>query len=347
MVREGGWAGGQISMSTKIVIANRIHGPELARLRAVGEVMMNPDDQPWTREALLAHCRDANAVMVFMTETIDAAFLDACPSVRIIAGALKGYNNIDVAACSARGIVVTIVPDLLTDPTAELAIGLMIAAARNIGPGDRDIRDGSFQGWRPKYYGGSVQGACVGVLGAGAVGQAIMRMLAGFSCDLKYMDKRPLPAAQDVVLNARAADLDDILATADFIVLALHLMPSTQHLVDDGFLARMKPGSYLINPARGSLVDEAAVARALARGHLAGYAADTFEMEDWTRADRPRRIHPDLLASENTVLTPHIGSAVGRVRQAIERSAADSIIAVCGGAVPDTAVNAEDLHQEA
>ena len=331
------------NMKPKIVVPNRIEDALLTMLRDVGDVIANPDTAPLTPAELRAHCRDAAALMAFMTETVDADFLDACPDLRIVAGALKGFNNLDVAACTARGVLVTIVPDLLTEPTAELAVGLMIALARNMRAGDAHVRSGDFAGWRPHLYGGSIQGATVGVIGAGAVGREILRLLSGFRGTRLYHDVRPLDPTTEKALNTTRAPLDQVVALSDFVILALPLTEATQGMVDADFLARMKPGARLINPARGSLVDEAAVTRALDAGHLGGYAADTFEMEDWTRPDRPHRIHPGLIASDRTVLTPHIGSAVVEVRQAIAASAADSIITVLGGGVPDTLVNPEAL----
>lgn len=326
-------------MSFEIVIAQPVHAPVLELLKAHASVVMNPGPEPWAPDDLVARCRNADALMAFMTETVDEAFVESCPKLKIVAGALKGYNNIDVAACSRRSIAVTIVPDLLTEPTAELAVGLMIAVARNFGPGDRHIRSGQFKGWRPRFYGGSIIGSTVAVIGAGSVGETILRMLAGFDCRRVYVDKRPLTDDLEAILGCRRMGLEQALGQADFVVLGVHLMPSTLHLVDAEFIARMKPGSYLINPARGSLVDETAVARALETGQLAGYAADTFELEDWARPDRPQVINGGLTTSDKTVLTPHLGSAVTSVRQAIERSAAESIITVIQGDVPDSAVN--------
>ena len=326
-------------MGFKIVVSNRIHESVHNRLAEAGPLVTNDTEAPWDQATLAAHCTDADALMAFMTEAIDGAFLDRCPKLRIVAGALKGYNNFDMAACTERGVLVTNVPDLLTEPTAELTIGLMIGLARNMAPADRYVRSGEFHGWRPTFYGGSLDGATVGVIGAGAVGQTVLRMLGGFGCRRLYVDKRPLSPAVERDLSAERSSLETVQAQADFIVLALHLMPETHHLVDAGFLSGMKAGAYLVNPARGSLVDEAAVAEALAAGRLAGYAADTCEMEDWNLAGRPRDIHHALRDSDKTILTPHIGSAVRTVREAIERSAAESIIAVRDGVVPDTAVN--------
>lgn len=328
-------------MGFNIVIANRIHRSVRDLIAGAGPLVTNDTDVPWDPATLAAHCAEASALMVFMTEAIDAAFLDRCPNLQIIAGALKGYNNIDVAACTERGVLLTNVPDLLTAPTAELTIGLMIGLARHVTASDRFVRSGAFDGWRPAFYGGSLNGATVGVIGAGAVGRAILRMLGGFACERLYVDKKPLSPAAEEELSVHWASLETVQAEADFVVLAVHLMPETHHLVDAAFLAGMKPGAYLVNPARGSVVDECAVADALASGDLAGYAADTFELEDWTLDGRPREVHPALRQSERTILTPHIGSAVATVREAIERSAAESILAVRDGVVPETAVNPE------
>ena len=332
-------------MKPKIVVPNRIEDEILAKLRSVGEVAANLDPTPLTPAALRDQCRDATALMVFMTETVDAAFLDACPDLRIVAGALKGFDNLDVAACTARGVLVTIVPDLLTEPTAELAVGLMIALARNIRAGDAHMRSGAFAGWRPHLHGGTIQGATVGVIGAGAIGRETLRLLSGFRGRRIYHDIRPLDPTTEKALNTSRAPLDDLIATSDFVVLALPLSAATLAFVNADFLARMKPGARLVNPARGSLVDEAAVADALASGHLGGYAADVFAMEDGARPGRPSSVHPDLITSGKTVLTPHIGSAVVEVRRAIALSAADSIITALTGGVPDTLINAEALKR--
>ncbi|MGH1405733.1 MAG: phosphonate dehydrogenase [Rhodomicrobiaceae bacterium] len=330
-------------MSFKIVVANQIHKSVLGMLENQGHVVINSGSEPWTKEELLFHCSDADALMAFMTESINDEFLEQCPKLKIIAGALKGYNNLDIHACNKRGVAVTIVPDLLTDPTAELTIGLMIAVARNFVPGDVFVRSGDFNGWRPKFYGGSIQGSTIGVLGAGAVGQAILRLLSGFNCKRLYVDKSPLSSDDENQLGVTRSTLNLVQQEADFIILAMHLMPETLHMVDDEFLSHVKKGSYLINPARGSLVDEAAVVKALEQEKLAGYATDTFEMEDWALPARPRIIHQGLLNSDKTVLTPHIGSAVRSVREAIELSAAESIITFSNGNFPNTTVNKKEL----
>ncbi|MEM6401762.1 MAG: NAD(P)-dependent oxidoreductase [Cyanobacteria bacterium P01_D01_bin.116] len=329
----------------KIVIAQPVAADVEAQLQAIGEVVANPGPEPLTDAALRGACADADALVAFMTERVDDALLAVCPRLRIVAGALKGFDNIDVEACGRRGVAVTIVPDLLTEPTAELTLGLMIALCRNMRAGEAHLRSGRFAGWRPRFYGGAINGATVGVIGAGRVGCAILRLLNGFRCERLYYDARRLEPELEAALDAAPVGLDALATRSDFVVLALPLTSATLGLVDAGFLSRMKPGAYLINPARGSLVDEAAVVDALAPGRLGGYAADVFEMEDWARADRPAKIHPALLNSEKTILTPHIGSAVADVRRAIEQSAADSVAAMLRGEIPTTAINADALRQ--
>ncbi|MEO1457879.1 MAG: NAD(P)-dependent oxidoreductase [Pseudomonadota bacterium] len=327
-------------MSDRIVVAQPIDADIVEGLSRLGPVRMNPGPEPFSPGALAEACAGAEALMAFMTERIDAPFLDACPRLRIVAGAFKGFDNVDLAACAERGVTATIVPDLLTAPTAELALGLMIAVARNIGPGDRQVRSGGFHGWRPRHFGGSLDGATVGVIGAGRVGRALLRLLAGFDCTRLYHDKRLLSAEEATALAVRHAEPSELIAEADFTVLAVPLTPETTGMVDTAFLSAMKPGSYLVNVARGSLVVEAAVAAALESGQLAGFASDVFEMEDWARADRPAAVHPALLASERTVFTPHLGSAVIRVRREIARSAADSIVQALSGQQPETGITA-------
>jgi len=281
-------------------------------------------------DVIVGEARDADALMVFMPDSLDEEFLRACPSLKIVAAALKGFDNFDVDACTRLGIWFTIVPDLLTEPTAELALALMLGLARNVSAGDRLIRSGQFEGWRPVLYGTGIAGSTVGLIGLGAVGRALAMLLRGFSCKLQHHD-----AAAD-----GSVELDALLASSDFVLPLLPLTATTFHLLDREKLARMKRGSYLVNVSRGSVVDEEAVADALERGHLAGYAADTFEMEDWARSDRPRAIAPRLLRlTDRTLFTPHLGSAVASARRAIERAAAENILQALRGERPDGAIN--------
>lgn len=301
-------------------------------------IVITQDPFPETIDLLSPHAevivgppeRDADALMVFMPDSLDAAFLECCPNLKIVAAALKGFDNFDVDACTRLGIWFTIVPDLLTEPTAELALALMLSLARNVLPGDRLIRTGEYEGWRPILYGTGLSGSKVGMIGFGAVGRALARMLEGFSCHILYSD----PAA------AASTPLETLLASSDFVLPLLPLTAETFHMLGSGALARMKPGAYLINVSRGSVVDEDAVAGALESAHLAGYAADTFEMEDWARHDRPREINPRLLRlTGRTLFTPHLGSAVVSARREIERAAACNLLEALRGERPSGAIN--------
>lgn len=315
-------------MRPRVVVTQRIHKEVAALLSEHADVIVNESvDRTWSREELLGRARDADALMVFMPDSLDDAFLAACPRLKIVAAALKGFDNFDVAACQRRGVWFTIVPDLLTEPTAELALGLLLALARNIPAGDRLIRSGSFEGWRPTLYGASLVGATVGIVGFGQVGRALERMLQGFSCRILHHD------------IGDSTPLDDLLAASDFVLPLLPLTPATLHLFDARTIVKMKRGAFLINVSRGSVVDENAVADALAHGHLAGYAADTFEMEDWARPDRPPSIAPQLLEmKDQTLFTPHLGSAVARVRLEIEMTAARNILQALRGERPEGAL---------
>lgn len=326
-------------MPPKVVVTNWVHAEVIDLLRAHCRVIPNPGREPWPAAELEAHAADADALITFMTDRVDAAFLARCPRLRVIACALKGADNFDLDACSRRGVTVTIVPDLLTAPTAELTVGLMIALARNVLRGSALIRDGHFRGWRPVLYGRGLDGSAVGIVGMGAVGRALARRLRAFGSVLSYCDERPLHPDQEGELGLVRRDFDALVRSSDYLVLTLPLTPRTLHLVDAAVIRRMKPGALLVNPARGSIVDEAAVADALESGQLGGYAADAFEMEDWARPDRPLEIDPRLRAHPGTVLTPHLGSAVEIVRRDIALSAARDVLSCLRGERPPTAVN--------
>ena len=315
-----------------VVLTNATFHETRAAFDGIARVIANDGNEPWRRDVLLEHCKEADGIMAFMPDRIDGAFLDSCPRLKVVGAALKGFDNIDVDAATARDVWVTICTDLLTIPTAELAIGLMLALGRNMLAGDREIRQMGFHGWRPRHYGIGLEGATVGIIGFGKVGQAIAERLTGFGCRIVAHDSEFETVPPQLASGAKLSDLDTLLKTSDFVVLALPLLSTTLHIIDAKAIAAMKPGSLLVNPARGSLVDEAAVAYALASGHLRGYAADVFECEDWARPDRPAGIDERLLGpSSATVLTPHIGSAVVGVRRQIEASAARSIIQALSG----------------
>jgi phosphonate dehydrogenase len=288
---------------------------------------------------LLSRCREADALLVFMPDHVDEELLRHSPRLRVVAGALKGYDNIDIAACTARGIWVSYVEDLLTGSTADLAVGLLIALDRHLLAGDRRVRSGRHRGWRPELYGGGLAGRQVGIVGMGAVGRAVAHRLRAFDAKLLYTDPQPLPVADAVKLGARPVPLEILLAHSSAIVLTAPLTAQTRHLIGSAALRQLREGALLVNVGRGSVVDENAVAEMLADGRLGGYAADVFAFEDWAHEGRPRVIPPGLLAHDRTVFTPHLGSAVGDVRRQIEVAAAQSILDVRAGRAPSVAVN--------
>jgi phosphonate dehydrogenase len=329
-----------VSAQPVVVITHRVHPEAKELLETRCAVIANDSLHSWPKEKLYALAAQADALMVFMPDSVDQDFLERCPRLKIIAAALKGYDNVDVAACTRRGVWFTAVPDLLSTPTAELALGLMLGIMRNIAAGDRLVRSRTFQGWRPVLYGSGLHGRMIGIVGMGKLGRALARVLAGFDTEILYSDPAPLTSQEESQLRVRRVETNALFAQSDIVVTLLPLTDSTFHLMDAAAIARMKPGSYLVNAGRGSVVDENAVADALDRRHLAGYAADVFEMEDWARLDRPRTVHPRLLRhADRTLFTPHLGSAVGPVRLKIELAAAHNIIHALNGERPPDAVN--------
>ncbi|HZS55726.1 MAG TPA: NAD(P)-dependent oxidoreductase [Bryobacteraceae bacterium] len=318
----------------KIVVTNPVHPDVLDLLQTRCTVAVNHESNPWSDSKILTHMRDAVGMIAFMSDRIDGQFLDQCENLRIIGGVLKGFDNFDVQACTDRGIWFTVVQETLTVPTVELTVGLMIAISRHIVEADAQVRRGH-QGWRPILYGLGLQHSTVGILGMGAIGQALANRLKAFECQILYFDYEPCFHVPDMTF----ASLDDVLKS-DFVVVALPLTARTQHLLNSRTLRSMKSSAYLINTARGSIVDEEAVADALINDRLAGYAADVFELEDWSRADRPKGISSRLLSNKSrTVLTPHLGSAERHARRTAELEIAHSILDCLDGRMPRGAVN--------
>lgn len=321
----------------RVVVTHWVHDEVITLLEERCDVVANTTRESWPRDVLARHARDAQALVAFMPDWIDDAFLAACPELRVVAGALKGYDNFDIECFKNRGVWFTIVPDLLTVPTAELAISLMLSLARRVLPGDALVRSGQFAGWRPVLYGDGLAGRTAGIVGLGALGRAVARRLAGFDMKVLYSDDREASAGE--AGGAERVTLPELLRRSDYVLPLLPLTTQTFHLLDAGALAQMRRGSYLVNVGRGSVVDEAAVAAALASGQLAGYAADVFEMEDWARTDHPEVIPAALLADrERTLFTPHLGSAVSDARKQIALWAATSVLEALAGERPRGAV---------
>jgi phosphonate dehydrogenase len=327
-------------MKPKVVITHWVHPEVIELLSKACEVVPNITRERLAREDIVRRARDADAIMTFMPDSVDEEFLRACPRLKVIGCALKGYDNYDVEACTCHGVWITNVPDLLTIPTAELTIGLLIGITRHVLEGDAFVRSGHFGGWRPVLYGAGLAGRTLGIIGMGAVGQAIAKRLQGYDMTVLYSDPRALPAERERDWGLERVGFDELLARCDYVVPMVPLRDDTFHLVNAEAIAKMKDGAFLINTCRGSVVNEYTVADALAMGKLAGYAADVFEMEEWARHDRPRAIPARLLEDrEHTLFTPHLGSAVDEVRLAIEMEAATNILQALAGEVPQGALN--------
>jgi phosphonate dehydrogenase len=215
----------------------------------------------------------------------------------------------------------------------------MIGISRHLVEADAYVRR-SYEGWRPIFYGHGLEHSTVGILGMGAIGQAVAKRLRGFDCRTLYFDERQITAHEAISLGVRFAPFDELLKTADFLVIALPLTGRTQHIINADAISNMKQNCYIINSARGSIVSEEAVADGLASGKLAGYAADVFEMEDWARKDRPKAICPRLIEdARRTLLTPHVGSAESRARYVAEMEMARSVLDYLDGRAPRGAIN--------
>lgn len=324
----------------RVVVTHWVHPEVVSYLAGFCEPAVPSRDQgvwPGPRVAELA--AGADGLITCMADTVDAAFLAGCPRLRVISTTLKGYDNFDAAACTRHGVWLTILPDLLTVPTAELTVGLILGLTRQIGAADRYVRSGQFTGWRPQFYGTGLSGSLVGIVGMGQVGRAAATRLRAFGARIAYYDQRPLDAGLARELAATRLDLAGLLASSNVVLVLLPLDEATVRLIDAAALARMRPGAFLVNVGRGSVVDEEAVALALHSGRLGGYAADVFAMEDWALPGHPAQIPAGLLSHPRTLLTPHLGSAVDGVRRQMSLAAARQVQQALSGQRPDHAVN--------
>ncbi len=285
------------------------------------------------REELLRRAAGADAVVSLLTERIDAELLEAAgPQLKVVANVAVGYDNIDVPACTERGVVATNTPGVLTDATADLAIGLILMATRRLGEGERLIRSGQAWTWGMSFLlGSSLQGKTLGVVGMGGIGTATARRAKAFGMEIVYQSRSEIPPEVAAELGARRVDIDELLAVSDVVSLHCPYGPATHHLIGAEQLAAMKSTAYLVNTARGPIVDEAALAAALREGRIAGAGLDVYEHEP--------RVHPELLELQNVVLLPHLGSATVETRTAMALLAAHNVLAVLNGEEPPTPIN--------
>jgi len=324
----------------RVLVTHWVH-PEVAGYLAgfCDAVIPSREEGVWPQEKVAALASDADGLVACMADSVDEAFLSGCPRLRVVAATLKGYDNFDADACARHGVWLTIVPEAIIAPTAELAIGITIGLMRKIPPGDVRVRQGGYAGWRPQLYGASLSGATVGILGMGQLGQAIARRLAGFEAEIVYHDARPLGPETERALDVSYRTLEQAVRSSDVLIVALPLNARTRHLVDADLIETMRPGAFVVNVGRGSVADEDAVASALEDGRLGGYAADVFATEDWLLPGRPLSVPGRLLRHPRTLFTPHLGSAVDDVRLRMSLQAARQVRQALDGQRPDHAVN--------
>jgi gluconate 2-dehydrogenase len=295
----------------------------VARLDAYFEVVATQAISDHAPQDIAAALRDADGALVTLNDRIGAAQIAGAPRLRAIANVGVGYDNLDVAALHARGIVAANTPDVLTETTADFGFALMMAAARRITEAEHWLRAGHWQGWGfHKMLGAEVHGSTLGILGMGRIGQGIARRAAGFGMRVLYHNRSPLPGAVERECRARYVDREALLAQSDHLVLVLPYVPASHHVIDAAALATMKPTATLTNIARGGLVDEDALADALQHGRLAAAGLDVFEGEPV--------VNPRLLACRNLVLTPHIASGSLPTRRAMVALAVDNLVAALG-----------------
>ncbi len=330
-------AGNGPPMKPAVLVTRAVFGSVLARLEAHFEVESNAADTLWDSAALTRRLQGKAGAFTTGSDRIDAALLAACPQLKAVCNMAVGYNNIDVEACTARGVLVTNTPDVLTETTADFGFALMMATARRMAEAERFLRAGLWTKWSYDMFSGSdVHGATLGVLGMGRIGQAIARRGAhGFGMKVIYHNRSRLAAADEAPLNARHVDKASLFREADHVVVVVPYSAASHHAVGAAELALMKPTATLTNIARGGVVDDAALAVALREGRIAAAGLDVFEGEP--------QVHPALLALPNVVLTPHIASASVATRLAMADLAADNLIAALGcgpqAGRPSTPVN--------
>lgn len=328
---------------TTSVLITRATFPDIAqRLHSHFDVEDNPLDALWDPHELRRRLQGKRGVMSHGSDRIDAELLDACPSLKAVCNVGVGYNNVDVTACSARGVLVTNTPDVLTETTADFGFALLMATARRIGESERFVRQGHWTkgGIFDLFAGSDVHGATLGILGMGRIGRAIARRGAlGFGMRVIYHNRSRLAAADEAESGARYVDKATLLREADHLMLVLPYSAESHHAIGAAELAQMKPTATLINIARGGIVDDSALAEALKASAVAAAGLDVFEGEP--------SVHPPLLDLPNVVLTPHIGSASIPTRRAMATLAIDNLIAAMGAGPqpgrPPTPVNPDVL----
>lgn len=318
----------------RTLLTRRLVDEPMARLRAHTDATIHLGESAMTRAELLAAVAGVEGLLSVVTDRVDAELMDAAPRLKVISNHAVGYDNIDVAAATERGIWVANTPGVLTEATADLAFTLLLAVSRRVVEGDAFVRSGQWRGWEPlQLLGASVAGAILGLVGLGRIGRAVVARARAFGMHVLYWNRTRLRPEEEARLGVEYAPLEDVLKRARFVSLHVASTPETRHLIGAAELDLIGPSGYLINTARGGVVNEAELVDALRQGRIAGAGLDVFE-------DEPL-LAPGLVDCTNAVLTPHLGSSTVETRTAMGNLAVDNLLAVLGGGPPLHAVNPE------
>ncbi|HLJ32633.1 MAG TPA: D-glycerate dehydrogenase [Ktedonobacteraceae bacterium] len=330
-----------MSERPKILVTQKVPDPAYPLLEAIGDVEANMEEGViWPYEELMRRGPGHDYIYSLLTDNIDTNFLQACadasPRLRMVANMAVGFNNIDVEAATRLGIAVSNTPGVLSDTTADLAFALLMATARRIPEAERFLRAGKYTGWGPLLFcGAEVHHSTLGLIGAGRIGKLVAKRASGFDMKVLYYDVYRMSPDDEQQYHLTYLPMDDVLQQSDFISVHTPYMPSTHHLISDREFSLMKPTAILINTARGPIVDEKALVRALQNSTIAGAGLDVFENEP--------EVEPELVTMENVVILPHIASASLKTRTLMATMASDNIVAHFHGERPPNILNPEVL----
>ena len=326
-------------MKPSIIVSRPIYPEVIDRLRTHFDVTAHQTDPEWTPQTWTQALSQHDGALTMGIEPVNAEVLAACKRLRICANLSVGYNNFDVPAMTQYKVLATNAPDVLTETTADFGFALLMAAARRVTESERYIREGHWQKWALESFAGmAVHGSTLGIIGMGRIGQAVAKRGAhGFNMRVIYHNRSRLSASDEAACKATYVSKQELLQQADHVVLVLPYSKESHHTIGAAELAQMKPTATLVNIARGGIIDDAALANALAAGQIAAAGLDVFEGEP--------SVHPDLLKATNVVLTPHIGSSTRATRLAMANLAADNLIAFFGNGTALTPLNPEVLNR--
>jgi len=321
-------------MKPKVLVTREVFDETLDYLAQHCEVDSSQGDVALDPEALARRLAGKSGLMCALTDRVDPKLIERCPDLKAVANIAVGYNNIDLAACTARGIMATNTPGVLDDSTADLAWTLMLGAARRLTELERRVRAGEWTGWRLKQWLGiDVHHATLGIFGLGRIGQAIARRAAGFEMKVLYHNRKRVAADIEKRVNASYVSKDELLRQSDFVVLQVPYSPETHHMIGERELRLMKPTAILVNSTRGGVVDDAALIAALKAGTIRAAGLDVFENEP--------RLNPEFLKLDNVALAPHVGSSTEATRRAMAMTAAKNLVVALTGGTPPNLLNPE------